>query len=88
MEILTILAILFGKMINPILWIIFYMIYSFKLKYILTVIMVSFMALICNSILVYVFTFKLDSFNIFLDFISYVIFSSIVLKLLQLKYKR
>ncbi len=88
MEILTILAILFGKMINPILWIIFYMIYSFKLKYILTVIMVSFMTLICNSILVYVFTFKLDSFNIFLDFISYVIFSSIVLKLLQLKYKR
>lgn len=88
MEILTILSILFGKMINPILWIIFYMIYSFKLKYILTVIIVSFMALICNSILVYVFTFKLDSFNIFLDFISYVIFSSIVLKLLQLKYKR
>lgn len=88
MELLTILGLLIGKMINPILWIIFFIIYKLKLNYITTILIVCFLSLICNNILIYAFTFKLDIFSILLDFISYIVFSSILLKLLQLKQKK
>lgn len=88
MELLTILGLLIGKMINPILWIILFIIYKLKLNYITTILIVCFLSLICNNILIYAFTFKLDIFSILLDFISYIVFSSILLKLLQLKQKK